>query len=535
MGETVMQMKAKLNIRRRIMLPVVLLGAALLISNITAFFGIYIVNRNAGDIADNYMTGEALLAETESSLLNMHKLALSHIIATDSETMVDIVSRIKSEEALLEENLAACGEYVSDDVSETYKKLLNSYDSFRGAVVSLLCASAQGDEKRAYAIANGEAAEYGKAAEECIDKLYSSIMERAAEARKRLTEVYAVSAAIGVLMIAAGIIISGAAVKVVASHVIDPMTKVMRALKQSSDSISGVAEEVSKRTGNSGKSAESLSTLSGTLSGNIRDAAESAAFISSSAFDIKTDAEDMADNCGAIAEYSAEMMSRAEDMERSARNSVKVIGGKTADISELLGKAIEESKSVDSVNALTEDIVKIASTTNMIAVNASIEARHAGEAGKGFSLVAGEIRQLAGSCQEAASRIQEVNETVTRAVHNLSEHSQELLDYLNGDILKAFEEFAGTGVRYREDSEYVEKAVEDFNGRTERFKNSVSDIAAAIESITASLEVSSGEITGAADSTKSLAADISDINRSMNSSRKIAEELQKQTNMLSSL
>lgn len=528
-------MKAKLNIRRRIMLPIALLGAALLISNITAVFGIYIVNRNAGDIADNYMTGEAILAESESSLINMHKLALSHIIATDSETMIDIVSRIKSEEASLEENLAACGDYVSADGEAAYRRLMSSYDSFRGAVVSLLCASAEGDSEKAYAIANGEAAEYGEAAEECIDILYSSIIERASEARKRLNEVYAVSAAIGIMAIAAGIIISAAAAKIVAGSVINPMTKVMSALKQSSDSISGVAEEVSKRTANSDRNAESLSVLSDTLSGNIRDAAESAAFISSSAFDIKNDAEDMADKCGAVADYSAEMMSRAQDMESSARNSVKVIGEKAEDISRLLGKAIEESKSVDRVNQLTEDIVKIASTTNMIAVNASIEARHAGEAGKGFSLVAGEIRQLAASCGEAANRIQEVNESVTKAVHNLSENSEAFLDYLNGDILKAFEEFACTGGKYREDSAYVEKAVEDFSERTVRFRNSVSDIAEAIENITASLEVSSGEISGAAGSTKSLAEDIADINSSMNENRKIAEELKKQTNMLSSL
>ncbi|MDE5741292.1 MAG: MCP four helix bundle domain-containing protein [Oscillospiraceae bacterium] len=528
-------MKAKLSIRKRIMLPVVLLGAALLISNITAFFGLYIVNGSTKDITENYMTGEALLAETESSLLNMHKLVLSHIIATSSESMIEIVSSIKTEEASLEENLTACGEYVSEDDTEAYQGLLNSYASFRDAVVSILCASAEGDSEKAYAIANGEAAEYGKAAEECIDSLHSSIMERADDAKKRLTEVYAISAAIGVLSIAAGIIISGAAVKIVSRHVITPMSKVMAALKQSSDSISSVAEEVSKRTRNSSKSAESLSLLSETLSGNIKDAAESAAFISSSAFDIKNDTADMDEKCSAIADYSAEMMNRAVSMETSARNSVKVIGGKAADISQILGRAIEDSKSVESVNALTEDIVKLASTTNMIAVNASIEARHAGESGKGFSLVAGEIRQLAGSCQSAASRIQEVNETVTRAVHNLAEHSEELIEYLNGDILTAFEEFARTGVQYREDSEYVEKAVEDFNGRTERLKNSVSDIAAAIENITASLEVSSEEVFGAADSTKSLAADISDINGSMNDSRKIAKELKGQTDMLSDL
>lgn len=528
-------MKAKLSIRRRIMLPVLLLGAALLISNITAFFGLYIVNRSTKDIAENYMTGEALLAETESSLLNMHKLALSHIIATDSESMIDIVAGIRNEEAALEEDLAACGEYVSADCADAYQRLLSSYASFRSAVVNLLCASAEGDSEKAYSIANGEAAEYGKAAEESIDLIYSSIMARAEEAKDRLTHVYAISSAIGVLLIAAGIIISSGAVKVVSSHVIAPMSRVMAALKESSDSISGVAEEVSKRTKNSRKSAESLSLLSDALSANIRDAAESASFISGSAFDIKTDTEDMADKCGAVTEYSAEMMSRAEKMEKSARNSVSLIGGKAEEISQLLGKAIEESKSVESVNALTGDIVKLASTTNMIAVNASIEARHAGEAGKGFSLVAGEIRQLAGSCQEAASRIQEVNETVTRAVRNLSEHSEELLEYLNGDILTAFEEFAKTGVQYREDSEYVEKAVADVNGRTERLKNSVADIAETIENITASLEVSSGEISGAADSTKSLAADIADINVSMDHSRGIAKELQSQTDMLSNL
>lgn len=528
-------MKAKLSIRRRIMLPVLLLGAALLISNLTAFFVLYTVNGSTKDIADNYMTGTALLAETESSLLNMHKLALSHIIATDSESMIEIAADIRSEETFLREELAACGEYVSAEDKAAYQKLLSSYSSFRDSVVSLLCASAAGNSEKAYAIANGEAAEYGRSAEKSIDELYRSITERADNAKKSLTKVYALSAASGMILIAAGVIISSTAVKIVSRYVISPVSRAVAALKQSSDSISGVAEEVSKRTGHSDKSAKSLSLLSDSLSGSIKDAAESASFISCSAFKIKSEAEDMADKCGAIANYSSEMMSRAENMESSARSSVKVISEKAADISALLSRDIRESKSVDSVNSLTEDIVKLASTTNMIAVNASIEARHAGEAGKGFSLVAGEIRQLAASCGETANRIQEVNETVTKAVHSLSEHSEELLEYLNGDILAAFEDFARTGVQYREDSAYVEKTVEDFNGRTVRFKNSVSDIASAIESITAALEVSSGEIAGAANSTKSLAEDIADINVSMSESRDIARELRSQTDMLSDL
>ena len=63
----------------------------------------------------------------------------------------------------------------------------------------------------------------------------------------------------------------------------------------------------------------------------------------------------------------------------------------------VLNQAIEESNSIDQIDALTGEILNIADQTNLLALNASIEAARAGEVGKGFAVVADEISKHAGA------------------------------------------------------------------------------------------------------------------------------------------
>ena len=521
-------MKIKLTIQQRLILPIILLGVVALISNALSAFSINNVNSNASKIVDNYMVGSETLQNIRRTTTNIHKMALSHIVATDYNTMITVVAQIKEEEKTLESYLKEYKNYVTEDEEAIYAQLLENYDSFKHALVYLVCASADSKTQDAYAYANGDVARFGSAIESNTDELYEAISERTAGARQKLSFVYIISLIIAVATISACLILVLAAIRIIKKYVITPIKATVDTLQESSQKLDEVTGEVLKRTRTSGESAGGLSTLAGSLSRAIQKVANNAVIINSSAADIKGDVRDMAEECSAIMDYSSAMKIRANEMEAAAQTNTEVIQKKAADILVVLEEAIENSKSVNQVNKLTKDIVEISSTTNLIALNASIEAVRAGEAGKGFAVVAAEIKSLASSCSETAGRIQEVNQVVTNAVHNLSKHSQDMADYLSETILTEFQEFVHSGRQYKEDADYVKEVIDAFNSRTDRLRNSMTEIADSIESITKAIDDGAAGINGVADSTKSLVGDMADITGRMDTNREIVEKLKKQ-------
>ena len=117
-------MKNKLTLQQRLRLPIILLGLVTLLSNILAVFSIHNVNANAGTIVDNYMVSETRLEDIRRSMMNIHRLALSHIVAADHATMIQLVQEIKEEEALLDEKLADYEAFILEEDLATYRSLL---------------------------------------------------------------------------------------------------------------------------------------------------------------------------------------------------------------------------------------------------------------------------------------------------------------------------------------------------------------------------------------------------------------------------
>lgn len=216
-------MKNKLRIKHRLILPVILLGVVALISNILSVFSIHNVNANASDIVDNYMTGAAKLEEIRRSITNTHKMALSHIVAADYQTMIQEVKKIKAEEAVLEENLEGFRKYITGEEETVFQQLLDNYDSFRHSLVFLVCASADSKTQDAYNYANGDVASFAAALENNINDLDSYIKKQAAQARNRLSQVYVSSLITSILSIVIGILLVMAAISIILKYVIRPI------------------------------------------------------------------------------------------------------------------------------------------------------------------------------------------------------------------------------------------------------------------------------------------------------------------------
>lgn len=528
-------MKEKLTLQQRLILPVLLLGAVMVLSNVLAVFSINNVNRNAGTIADEYMVSEARLDEIKQSMMDLHCLALSHIVAADHSTMIRLVQEIKEEELVLDEKLADYESFVSAGDMGLYRSLLEYYEEFKHSLVYLVCASADSKTQKAYEFANGDVAKSSELVEGTVNELYDSVSQQAAKARERLAAVYISSIIISTASLAVGVILIVVAFRIIRKYVIAPIRAAMDMLRGSAERTSGVVDEVRGRVRTSDDSVRNLSALTEELSAALEEISSSTAVINTNADGTQGDARAMAKECEAITAYSAQMRERAEIIEQAAKNNMEMVHDRTNEIMAMLNKAIEQSRNVDQIGTLTKDILSISTSTDLIAINASVEAMRAGEAGKGFAVVAQEIRRLADSCGETANHIHEVSGVVTGAVQYLSNSAQELVDYLSEAILSQFDQLVESGRQYREDAGYVEKSMDAFNGQVDRLQDSMTEIADSLASISSAIDSAVQGVTGAADNTRGLVEDMAGITARMDTNQEIVGELQRQVDVFANL
>ena len=577
-----MNKKGLNSIRVLIMGPVILLAALAIISNAMGISRINNVNEKATTIEDKYMLSVATLGEIQRATESIHKQALAHIVAIDLSTKIERVTAIKEESKQLEANLTAYKQYINTEENEVYNELLSSYSNFKSALANLTAYSASNKTAEAYNYANVELSTFAKEMNAQIKVLEESIEQASEVARQELKTVYKnaiVSSMIVVVCIVASII---AAIYCIMRRVVLPITQTEQELVSiiqginekegdltkritvkyddeiaalgngintfldelqhifgmiSRDSIkmNNLGEEVLESVNLSKDSAADLSALTQELSATMEEVSGNTHVINTSATMVGEDVKSIADKVSQINVYSKDMKKSAEQMEESARMNMAQI---EQTVSQMLGgltQAMKDCENVDHINNLTNDILNVASQTNLLALNASIEAARAGEAGKGFSVVAEEIRKLADSSHKAANNIQETNELVTNAVHNLSNHTDTLIKYLQESILPEFITVVESGNQYKQDANYIETAMDEFDVKTKALEEGVSEIVKAISTITCAINDSTEGINGVAESTQDLVVEMNSITTLINENHKIARELKTETEIFKKL
>lgn len=133
--------------------------------------------------------------------------------------------------------------------------------------------------------------------------------------------------------------------------------------------------------------------------------------LTSTASNLSSGATEQTANVETMASSLEEISSMIEQNAQNSR-STDELAQKTSEMAKLGSKAIEDTvKAMEGITKKIQVIEEIAARTNLLALNASIEAARAGTSGKGFSVVANEVQKLAVSSQNAASHINEIVET----------------------------------------------------------------------------------------------------------------------------
>ena len=262
------------------------------------------------------------------------------------------------------------------------------------------------------------------------------------------------------------------------------------------------------------------------LSASMQEVSATLVTIDKNVKDVDDSVAEFAKSSENILAYSDDMQHRASELEKNAVESRQTTGEMIGEIIENLKKAIDNSKSVEQVEGLTNEILSISSQTNLLALNASIEAARAGEAGKGFAVVADEIRKLADSSRETANNIQNINETVISAVNELSKNSNRIVEYIDSNILPDYNNFVASGRKYSDDSVYINDEMNDFTERTRKLHKVINKLVESVSNITTVIEDSARGIGNAAQGTTSLAGEVQKIRSEMDVSMELVGVLE---------
>lgn len=264
-------------------------------------------------------------------------------------------------------------------------------------------------------------------------------------------------------------------IREVIKGVVDEASNMSRAVELSNSSIGDLNSQL-----------EDISATVEQLAAGIEETAASAQEMNAASAEIGTTVTGIAQRAQEGCRSTENTIQKVISMEEQSKAALKAVQEIRISMNSELKTAIEQSKEVENIGALSEAILQITSQTNLLALNAAIEAARAGEAGKGFAVVSDEIRKLAENSKQTVEQIQAITNKVILAVENLSGCSSRVLEFLANQVDKDYENMIEEKEQYAENTNQIGKIVSEFTAASQKLSVQIENIVTAISEVTTS-------------------------------------------------
>ena len=553
-----------------------------MISNLFSIQSLNKVSESNKDVSEKYLVKVTELGEIARDYQALQKFMTSHLITFMPQEKAAFEEQIASTSDSLKTNTQEYSTYIDDTDRDKFTLMFNDIKSYFEISPKIIELSNSGDSYGAFQVMNTEigpiAAEIEGLIEELIDINYVAVDEAKAVQNDTVKSSYVVIAvsiiALLVLMVLSLIYVSARisgplrkATKSLNSMIsdikngegdltvrlkatskdevgqlvsginslIESLQDIMLQVRTYSEDLKNSVDSVFRQVGNANENVSETSASMEELSASMEETTATTVSLTEQANIINQEMQDMNKEAQNGSDYAKNIRTNADKMKDAAIESknktLQLING----IKENLEKAIQNCTKVQLINEMTHEILSISEQTTLLSLNASIEAARAGEAGKGFAVVANEIRSLADNSNATANKIQEINAMVTGAVNDLSANANNMIEFINTDVMKDYDMLADMVDQYNTDANSFDEILSGFYDNTVRLSQTMTEMAESIDQITITIEESSHTIENVANNSTDLVASMGRINETMEKNSEISNTLQTQVQTFKNL
>lgn len=303
------------------------------------------------------------------------------------------------------------------------------------------------------------------------------------------------------------------------------MSKIIKGIQEESDQVRKKAGQSEQNMEVISMSIEEISATTEQLSAGMQETSASTEEMNASTYEIEAEVFNMKEKTANGESLAKEIKARAEKLKAETGNSYKNASEIYDQTNRELRVSIQKTDAIEEIKELAQTIIQITAQTNLLALNASIEAARAGEAGRGFHVVANEIRVLANSSKQAVSRIEDISNHVSAAVRSVVHDSNNLLNFMDHQVLKDYEMLVHTSNQYADDADKVRSIVTEINEVAEKLHETMRQIRTAIDEVTTAAGEGAQGTTDIAEKISTIAYQVNDVYMQVQENRRSAEQL----------
>jgi len=262
------------------------------------------------------------------------------------------------------------------------------------------------------------------------------------------------------------------------NHMLQELKRMIGVINQSSVTMSGTTSQLlvsaNETKGTSNEISVIMEQMASQVDTQYKSLDDSAKIIE----EVSENINDIAVNSSVVTELSAKTQGEIEVGNQKVNDLVEQMNTISRSVNESSSSIMALLAHSKDIESIVEIIQGIASQTNLLALNAAIEAARAGEAGKGFAVVADEVRKLAEQSESSTINIRNIIEKINSDTNITAENMKIVLD----DVKEGIHSVGETGMVFKN----ILGAIQEVNVKIQEVTATSEEMSAATEEITAS-------------------------------------------------